>query len=285
MAPSHNHCVRASARFHDHTHHDERDPLSVPYRPAAGREQLLPSGRRTVSERSVALKIFVTGGAGYIGGAVAGELVAAGHDVVVFDDLSTGHADAVPAGARLVLGSLLDQQALRVALSAAVDAVLHFAGRSLVGESVKEPGLHWRNNVIGSRYRAQSPDRPTSPRRGGLRAGPRLCPDRQQPDRTGLTTVWCRACLLRHPLATATFRAGPRETLVGQTRQRVTTGPPFVSGTERHQTTFGRYPSTNPAGSRSTPSRSTHPLGHVQRRRKICVASAKAPLRTLTQAR
>jgi UDP-glucose 4-epimerase len=96
------------------------------------------------------MKALVTGGAGYIGSVVASQLVEAGHDVVVLDDLSRGHAAAVPPGARFVEASLLDEAALAEPL-AGVDAVLHFAASSLVAESVAEPSRYWRNNVGGAR--------------------------------------------------------------------------------------------------------------------------------------
>jgi UDP-glucose 4-epimerase len=92
------------------------------------------------------VKLLVTGGAGYIGSVVTAQLLEAGHEVVVLDDLSTGHADAVPAGARLVTGTLREAAA-RVLAGAGFDAVLHFAARSLVGESVEKPGLYWDRNL------------------------------------------------------------------------------------------------------------------------------------------
>ena len=94
------------------------------------------------------MRLLVTGGAGYIGSVVSARLIADGHDVVVLDDLSTGHADAVPAGARLVRGDLRSE-AGRV-LADGVDAVLHFAARSLVAESVQRPDLYWSSNLGGT---------------------------------------------------------------------------------------------------------------------------------------
>jgi UDP-glucose 4-epimerase len=94
------------------------------------------------------MRLLVTGGAGYIGSVVAASLIEAGHDVTVLDDLSTGHADAVPAKASFVRGALRDDAA-RV-LSEGIDAVLHFAAKSLVGESVAFPGRYWSNNLGGS---------------------------------------------------------------------------------------------------------------------------------------
>jgi len=94
------------------------------------------------------MRLLVTGGAGYIGSVVAAQLIAAGHDVTVLDNLSTGHADAVPPGATLVVGDLRGKAA--EVLAGGIDAVLHFAARSLVGESVANPALYWDNNLGGS---------------------------------------------------------------------------------------------------------------------------------------
>jgi UDP-glucose 4-epimerase len=94
------------------------------------------------------MRVLVTGGAGYIGSVVAAQLVAAGHEVTVLDDLSTGYADAVPAGAAFVKGTLRDCAA--EVLADGTDAVLHFAGKSLVGESVAEPARYWSANLGGA---------------------------------------------------------------------------------------------------------------------------------------
>jgi UDP-glucose 4-epimerase len=94
------------------------------------------------------MRVLVTGGAGYIGSVVAAQLVAAGHDVVVLDDLSTGFADAVPPGATFVKGTLRDCSA--EVLADGVEAVLHFAAKSLVGESVANPAKYWSNNLGGT---------------------------------------------------------------------------------------------------------------------------------------
>lgn len=95
------------------------------------------------------MKLIVTGGAGYIGSVVGSHLVADGHTVTVVDDLSTGHRDAVPDGADFVQASVLDADALAPVLAGA-DGVLHFAAKSLVGESVDKPELYYRTNVAGS---------------------------------------------------------------------------------------------------------------------------------------
>jgi len=91
------------------------------------------------------MRLLVTGGAGYVGSVVAAQLLAEGHQIVVLDDLSTGHADAVPPGARLEPGDVRHHVA-RV-LATGVDAVLHFAAKSLVAESVAQPDLYWHMNL------------------------------------------------------------------------------------------------------------------------------------------
>jgi UDP-glucose 4-epimerase len=97
------------------------------------------------------MKALVTGGAGYVGSVVAAQLLDAGHEVVVLDDLSRGHARAIPPGAGHVAVSLNDADALEEPLAAGFDAVLHFAALSLVAESVEHPERYWRNNVGGTR--------------------------------------------------------------------------------------------------------------------------------------
>ncbi|MBX3047147.1 MAG: UDP-glucose 4-epimerase GalE [Anaerolineales bacterium] len=97
------------------------------------------------------MNIFVSGGAGYIGSAVAAELIAAGHQVTVYDSLVTGHRQAVPDAATFVQADLADNAALRAALSASkFEAVLHFAGFIEAGESMKDPGKYFENNVTNS---------------------------------------------------------------------------------------------------------------------------------------
>jgi UDP-glucose 4-epimerase len=91
------------------------------------------------------MKLLVTGGAGYIGSVVTAQLIEAGHEVVVLDDCSTGHADAVPAGAPLVQATL--REAAHEVLGGGFEGVLHFAAKSLVGESVEKPGLYWDKNL------------------------------------------------------------------------------------------------------------------------------------------
>lgn len=93
------------------------------------------------------MKLLVTGGAGYIGSVVTAQMLDAGHDVVVLDDLSTGHRDAVPDGAELVEARIHDAGKV---LDRSFHGVLHFAAKSLVAESVASPELYWENNVVGS---------------------------------------------------------------------------------------------------------------------------------------
>ncbi len=96
------------------------------------------------------MKILVTGGAGYIGSIVASELIKLNHEVVILDNLSTGHKIAIPKSAHFIQGDVLDATAVTNALTG-VDAVIHFAAKSLVGESVAMPDLYWKNNVEGTR--------------------------------------------------------------------------------------------------------------------------------------
>jgi UDP-glucose 4-epimerase len=97
------------------------------------------------------LKILVAGGAGYIGSVVAAELIGAGHRVTVFDNMSRGHLDAVPAGAALITGDLKDRAAIdRVFDAGKFDAVMHFAALIEAGESMKAPEQYFRNNTANA---------------------------------------------------------------------------------------------------------------------------------------
>lgn len=93
------------------------------------------------------MKLLVTGGAGYIGSVCAKVLAEQGHRVVVVDDLSTGNADAVPAGVEFVEGDLV-ATAGELLGDGSFDGVLHFAAKSLVGESVEAPERYWQGNVV-----------------------------------------------------------------------------------------------------------------------------------------
>ena len=94
---------------------------------------------------------LITGGAGYIGAHVVREMRRSGRDVVVLDDLSTGQAERLPADVPLIKGSVGDRRAVRRALGAngGVTAVMHFAARKQVGESVAKPLYYWSQNVGG----------------------------------------------------------------------------------------------------------------------------------------
>jgi UDP-glucose 4-epimerase len=97
------------------------------------------------------MKVLVTGGAGYIGSVVAEELLQAGHQVVVFDNLSRGHRQAVPNGAELIVGELADRASLdRLFQSRAIDTVMHFAALIEAGESMKAPEQFFRNNTANA---------------------------------------------------------------------------------------------------------------------------------------
>jgi UDP-glucose 4-epimerase len=97
------------------------------------------------------MRVLVTGGAGYIGSVVADELLHAGHAVVVFDNLSRGHRQAVPKDAELVVGDLADRAALDgLFQSRAFDAVMHFAALIEAGESMKSPEQFFRNNTANA---------------------------------------------------------------------------------------------------------------------------------------
>lgn len=96
------------------------------------------------------MRIFVTGAAGYIGSSCVETLVGAGHEVLVYDNLSEGHPQAVIEPARLVVGDLLDAALLKkTVVEFRPDAVMHFAAKALVGESMQHPGRYYETNVTG----------------------------------------------------------------------------------------------------------------------------------------
>ena len=96
------------------------------------------------------MRILVVGGAGYVGSTTVERLIADGHQVTVYDDLSSGHRASVVEGATLEIGDIGDQSHLeRVLAAERIESVLHCAAKSLVGESMAEPGLYYRNNVAG----------------------------------------------------------------------------------------------------------------------------------------
>ena len=97
------------------------------------------------------MKVLVTGGAGYIGSVVARELIRAGHQVLVYDNLSRGHRRAVPQNAELLVGDVEDRKTLEAVFQKQpIDAVMHFAALIEVGESMKNPERYFRNNTAGT---------------------------------------------------------------------------------------------------------------------------------------
>src|SRR5574342_511985 len=97
------------------------------------------------------MNILVTGGAGYIGSATAEALIKAGHSVTVYDSLITGHRKAVPQGVTFIEADLSDSHALAKTLTdQKFEAVMHFAASTEAGESMKEPGRFFHNNVVNS---------------------------------------------------------------------------------------------------------------------------------------
>ena len=97
------------------------------------------------------MRIFLTGGAGYIGSAVTQTLIEAGHEVTVYDSLVKGYRAAVPSEADFVMADLGDKAALNAALTAKpYDAVMHFAAFIEAGESMQKPGKYFENNVSNS---------------------------------------------------------------------------------------------------------------------------------------
>jgi len=97
------------------------------------------------------MKILVTGGAGYIGSVVSAELLGAGHQVVVYDNLSHGHRQAVPRGAEILTGEMGDREALdRAFQQHRPEAVMHFAALIEAGESMQAPERYFRNNTAST---------------------------------------------------------------------------------------------------------------------------------------
>ena len=94
------------------------------------------------------MNVFVTGGAGYIGSICVEELLNAGHQITVFDNLTEGHRSAVDKRAKFIQGDLADQELISKSVrDAGAEAVMHFAANALVGESMTNPGKYFGNNV------------------------------------------------------------------------------------------------------------------------------------------
>ena len=95
------------------------------------------------------MRVLVTGGAGYVGSHMVKTLLAASHDVVVLDDLSTGHRDAVPPQARFVQGDVgMTSDVTALLRDERIDAICHFAAKIRVEESVSAPRIYWQGNVV-----------------------------------------------------------------------------------------------------------------------------------------
>jgi UDP-glucose 4-epimerase len=101
----------------------------------------------------LAVNLLITGGAGYIGSHVVDLLIEEGHSIVVFDNLSTGHREAVHASANFIEGDLLDLPTVLDLFSQdRFDGIFHFASHTLVGESMQLPWLYLRNNVLAATH-------------------------------------------------------------------------------------------------------------------------------------
>lgn len=96
------------------------------------------------------MRILVTGGAGYIGGTVAGLLLAAGHEVVVLDNFIHSQRSMLPAGVRLVEADIADRAQVEQTLAGGIEAVMHFAALIEAGESMHVPEVYFRNNTAGT---------------------------------------------------------------------------------------------------------------------------------------
>src|SRR6266536_3289495 len=115
------------------------------------------------------MRIFLTGGAGYIGSVCTEQLLNEGHEVAIFDNLSEGHRRAIDPRARFIEGDLAHREQIETALSSCrSDAVMHFAANALVGESMQNPSKYFRNNISNGlnlldAMDATAPARPISP--------------------------------------------------------------------------------------------------------------------------
>ncbi len=107
---------------------------------------------RMKNEKGTVLKLLVTGGAGYIGSVTAAELIQAGHEVIIFDNLYQGHQAAVHPQAAFVPGDLADRGAVARLFEdhPGIEGILHFASHTLVGESTQQPLKYLRDNVVNA---------------------------------------------------------------------------------------------------------------------------------------
>src|SRR5579871_5486219 len=97
------------------------------------------------------MNVLVTGGAGYIGSVCTEELLNAGHQVTVYDNLSEGHRSAVDTRAKFILAKPeVTGDVLNAVKSAKPDAVMHFAASALVGESMTNPKKYFHNNLVNA---------------------------------------------------------------------------------------------------------------------------------------
>lgn len=124
------------------------DPPRVFSAPGNSRHQIAAAVRESGGNWTRQVRVLVTGGAGYIGSVVAAELVKAGYQVVVYDDLSHGFRAAVPERVEFVAGNVADSEKLIYTIkSRGIEAVMHFAALIEAGESMKVPEKYFRNNT------------------------------------------------------------------------------------------------------------------------------------------
>src|SRR5437879_863795 len=113
---------------------------------------IIPPGAAATREyKDKQLNILVTGGAGYIGSIATSELLKAGHETTVYDNLSNGYPEAVPKEAEFISGDLADEHKLKQVLSDGhFDAVMHFAALIEAGESMRVPENFFQNNTANT---------------------------------------------------------------------------------------------------------------------------------------